>query len=350
MSTLGGWIATKASGMKKNRYGNIEDIVIDFRVVTPQGIFKRENAASRESIGFDYKPVFLGSEGRLGVITSALVNIHKLPDSSRYDSILFPDFASGVSFFHEVRRGGTLPASLRLMDNNQFTLGQCFKSTPTGLAAVKRKLQKAFLEKIKQYDLREVAACTAVYEGSENDIRFQKGIIDRIAKKHGGLLTGPGHGRQGYLLTYSVAYLRDFLLTRHVLAESFETTVPWSRLDELTRSVNAVAKASHQEKGLPGIPFVSYRLTQSYDDCACLYFYLALYLKDVEEPDAIYSEIEHRVREAILGAGGSLSHHHGIGKLRSDFLPRIQSTSALSLKSGIKEWIDPKNSFGVGNQ
>ncbi|MEM7790352.1 MAG: FAD-binding oxidoreductase [Verrucomicrobiota bacterium] len=350
LSTLGGWIATKASGMKKNRYGNIEDVVIEFRVITPVGIFHRSNASSRESIGFDYKNVFIGSEGRLGIISSALVKIHQLPKASRYDSILFPNFRAGVDFFQAVRRNGVLPASLRLMDNNQFTLGQCFKPTPTGFAALKRRCQKAFLEKMKGFNLRQVAACTAVYEGSQEEADFQRETISRFAKAHSGLLAGPENGRQGYLLTYSIAYLRDFLLTRHVLAESFETTVPWSQIDALIEAVTETARASHAENNLPGLPFLSYRLTQSYEDCACLYFYLALYLKDVDRPDAVYSKIEHRIRSAILDTGGTLSHHHGIGKLRGAFLPLIQSESALSLNAGVKAFVDPTNAFGVANQ
>lgn len=350
LSTLGGWIATKASGMKKNRYGNIEDVVIDFRVITPSGVFHRDNASSRESIGFDYRNVFMGSEGRLGVITSALVKIHKAPEASKYDSMLFPSFRSGVDFFHAVKRNGVLPASLRLMDNNQFTLGQCFKQTPTGWAAVQRNLQKTFLQKVKGFDLRKVAACTAVYEGSQETIDFQKQTLARYAKEHGGLITGEGHGRQGYLLTYSIAYLRDFLLTQHVLAESFETTVPWSQVDSLIQAVIDTAKAAHAEHHLEAIPFVSYRLTQSYEDCACLYFYLALYLKDKDNPDVLYSTIEHRIRAAILDAGGTLSHHHGIGKLRQDFLPRIQSASSIALNKQVKNAIDPKDTFGVCNQ
>ncbi|MEM7673458.1 MAG: FAD-binding oxidoreductase [Verrucomicrobiota bacterium] len=350
LSTLGGWIATKASGMKKNRYGNIEDVVIDFRVIAPSGIFHRNNASSRESIGFDYRSVFMGSEGRMGVISSALVKIHKAPEASQYDSMLFPSFQAGVDFFYAVKRNGVLPASLRLMDNNQFTLGQCFKETPTGLAAVQRNIQKAFLQKIKGFDLRKIAACTAVYEGSQDTVNFQKQTIARYAKEHGGLITGEGHGRQGYLLTYSIAYLRDFLLTQHVLAESFETTVPWSQVEGLIQAVIKSAQDSHAEYKLEAIPFVSYRLTQSYEDCACLYFYLALYLKDKDKPDVLYSKIEHKIREAILDAGGTLSHHHGIGKLRQDFLPRIQSASSIALNAQMKSVIDPKDTFGVCNQ
>src|SRR5207244_4725082 len=91
-STLGGWIATNASGMKKNRYGNIEDLVLDVSVVTSAGKLQRTSASPRESIGLDLRRLMFGSEGTLGIITSAIVKIFSLPEVQQYGSVLFPTF------------------------------------------------------------------------------------------------------------------------------------------------------------------------------------------------------------------------------------------------------------------
>ncbi|MES2603534.1 MAG: FAD-binding oxidoreductase, partial [Pseudomonadota bacterium] len=227
LSTLGGWIATYASGMKKNRYGNIEDIVIDCRVLTPSGDLLRCNIADRESIGFDHRRVVLGSEGRIGIVTQALVKVHPLPAVQQHESILFRDFATGVAFFHALQQTGRLPASIRLMDNRQFILGQCLKPTPRGSAALKSSLQKWFLRK-KGFDLDRMAACTVLFEGSAEEVAEQRREVTRLMREHGGLFGGAGNGKQGYSLTFGIAYLRDFLLELWIIAESFETTVPWS--------------------------------------------------------------------------------------------------------------------------
>ncbi|HEX2878322.1 MAG TPA: FAD-binding oxidoreductase, partial [Polyangiaceae bacterium] len=116
-STLGGWIATRASGMKKNRYGNVEDIVLEVRLVTPQGIVGRDGRNPRESTGPNPRELAFGSEGNFGIVTSAVVQLRPLPQVQRYGSVVFPNFDAGLAFLHELSRVGQVPASVRLVDN-----------------------------------------------------------------------------------------------------------------------------------------------------------------------------------------------------------------------------------------
>src|SRR5207247_8447270 len=103
-STLGGWIVTNASGMKKNRYGNIEDLVLDVSVVTTGGKLERTSASPRESIGLDLRRLMFGSEGTLGIITSAVIKIFPLPEVQKYGSVLFPAFEAGFHFMYDLAR------------------------------------------------------------------------------------------------------------------------------------------------------------------------------------------------------------------------------------------------------
>src|SRR5688500_11962082 len=116
-STLGGWIATNASGMKKNKYGNIEDIVLDLTAVTAAGTLDRTSCAPRESVGFDWRRLIFGSEGTLAIVTSAIVKLFPLPEVQRYGSLLFPTFEDGFGFMRDLARESSLPASVRLVDN-----------------------------------------------------------------------------------------------------------------------------------------------------------------------------------------------------------------------------------------
>ena len=103
--------------MKKNKYGNIDDILISAKVVTPVGVFCRCQDVPRVSSGPDVNEFILGSEGTIGIITEAVIKIRLLPQVVKYDSIIFYDFESGTDFMYEVSQSKILPASIRLVDN-----------------------------------------------------------------------------------------------------------------------------------------------------------------------------------------------------------------------------------------
>lgn len=349
-STLGGWVATNASGMKKNRYGNIEDIVLDITVVTADGVIERKGLNPRESIGADHRTLLFGSEGNFGIITSAVVKLFPLPESVVHGSVLFPDFDAGYRFMREITAAGVIPASVRLVDNLQFQLSQALKPAKVGTAALKSKAEKLLVTKLLGYKPDQMCACTLVFEGGEAETRAQQNALYTIAKKHGGMKAGAENGQRGYQLTFAIAYIRDFILKHYLIAESFETSVPWTQLPDLVRRVKQRISDECTSRNIPGKPFVTARITQVYPTGAAVYFYFAYYYRGVENPSEVYAEIEHAAREEILAAGGSLSHHHGIGKLREGFLPEVLSGEALRWKKQIKVALDPNNIFAAGNQ
>jgi alkyldihydroxyacetonephosphate synthase len=348
-STLGGWVATHASGMKKNRYGNIEEIVLAVTAVTPLGELSRSAAWPRESIGGDPTRWLLGSEGRLGIVTSAVVKVHPLPEVQRHGSVIFREFTAGVAFLREVQRSGALPASIRLMDNMQFQFGQALKPRKEGFAALKSRIEKLVVTRVLGFAVDRMVACTLLFEGSRAEVAAQERSVYRIAKRHGGIKGGAENGARGYALTFAIAYIRDFLLYHHVLAESFETAVSWSQCVPMIQNVTQRLWQEHAKRGLPGKPYVSARVTQLYDTGVCVYFYFAFFGRDVPNASEVYAEIERSAREEILRSGGSLSHHHGVGKLRQRFLPAIFSPAALAWREGAKRAIDPDDVFGCGN-
>jgi alkyldihydroxyacetonephosphate synthase len=350
LSTLGGWIATNASGMKKNRYGNIEDLVLDMRIITPRGELTRRTVPPRESVGIDPRHAMFGSEGTLGIITSAVVKIFPLPEVQRYDSFIFRNFADGVAFMYDLTREATPPASVRLVDNPQFQLSQTLKPKATGAGLLKRRAEKAFVLKVRGFDPDEMCACTIVYEGDREQVEAQDRAVRRIARRHRGMRGGPENGKRGYQLTYGIAYLRDFVMQHHILAESLETSVPWSQVLHLCDSVKKRINAEYLRRSLPGRPFFCCRVTQVYQTGVCVYFYLAFSHKGVDNPVEVFGELERAARDEILRCGGSLSHHHGVGKLRRGFLPRVMSQAAMEIRAELKQAIDPDNVFGIANQ
>jgi alkyldihydroxyacetonephosphate synthase len=291
----------------------------------------------------------LGSEGNLGLITKAIIKIHKTPPVKKYGSLVFPDFKTGTAFLYELSQTGILPASIRLVDNIQFRFGSALKPEPTASEEAMNKIQKFFLLNVKKFDPHELCAATIVMEGTADEVAHQEKTIYSIASKYNGIKGGEGNGKRGYMLTYAIAYIRDFLADYHITGETYETTVPWSKVHDVIEAVEKLAFAKHKEFGLPGKPYVSPRITQLYHTGVCIYFTHGFYTKGVANPDEIFSAIEKDLRKAILDAGGSLSHHHGIGKLRHEFMERTISPASVEIIKELKQASDPQNIFGIRN-
>lgn len=128
-STLGGWVSTRASGMKKNRYGNIEDLILSIKLVTPTGVACKEQIDNpRMSSGPNINEFIIGSEGMLGIVTEVVIKLSEIPEIVEFDSIIFPDYEHGINFMHDVARSKAWPASMRLVDNQQFIFGLNLKT------------------------------------------------------------------------------------------------------------------------------------------------------------------------------------------------------------------------------
>ncbi len=349
LSTLGGWIATNASGMKKNRYGNIEDIVQNVTMVTTRGIIEHAMSVPRSSLGIQPKDFVIGSEGNFGLITKAVIKIHPLPEVTEFGSIVFPDMKTGIAYLEELTKNGTIPASIRLLDNIQFRFGSALKPELTPSQAMMGKVEKFALTKVLKYDPHKLVVATVVMEGSKAEVAYQKKAVFGLAKKYKGTSGGEGNGKRGYMLTYAIAYLRDFMADYHAIGETYETTVPWSKIHDVLEAVHKRGHELHHEYGFPGVPYVSPRITQLYHTGVCIYFTHAFSIKGVDDAEAIFGKIEHELRGVIMENGGSISHHHGIGKLRKDYMPQAISSGSIELIKSLKEAYDPQNVFGIRN-
>jgi len=354
-STLGGWIATKASGMKQNKYGNIEDIVKEVRVAGANGMLwqnKGGNGPSfgRVSTGIDLSSLVLGSEGSFGIITSAVIKIWPLPEVKEYDSIIMHEFDDGLRLIRDIAKMGVMkPASVRLLDNQQFRLGQAMKPTES-----KVQIKKVLIGVLGNFfadtfDPKKIVCTTIAFEGTFAEVKLQKILVKKIALKHGGFCAGSEIGKAGYDMTYAIAYLRDFAMTYGFLADSFETFVPWSSLMAMIAVTKECIEREHQQRALPGAPLVSCRITQLYDEGACVYFYFCMNFTQIQNPSRVFDEIQTAARRAIIKMGGSLSHHHGVGKLRAPFMDTVNPNNMKKVCTALKSAIDPENVFGANN-
>jgi alkyldihydroxyacetonephosphate synthase len=161
---------------------------------------------------------------------------------------------------------------------------------------------------------------------------------------------GSDNGKKGYQLTFAIAYIRDFLSKFYIIGETFETSVPWSNIRDVCKDVEL--KLYEKTKHYNSKPFLSYRVTQTYKTGVCIYFMLGFYHKGMDNVTQVFSELEEELRDSIINAGGSISHHHGIGKHRSNFLIESYNNVGNSESECIqafKKEIDPQNIFGIKN-
>eukprot|EP00936_MAST-01D_sp_MAST-1D-sp1_P002812 g2812.t1 len=350
-STVGGWVATRASGMKKNAYGNIEDVVVNVRMVTPAGTLMKGASTPRSSTGPDTNHIALGSEGTLGVVTEVIFKIVPRPVVQEYDSIVFPDFEHGVACLRHIARERVAPASIRLVDNMQFQFGQALKpqsATPIRSTIIDAA-KKFYVTRLKRFDPEQLVAATMVFEGDKETVEQQKRRIAQIYPQYAGLGGGSENGMRGYYLTYMIAYMRDFAFEFNFMAESFETSVAWDTALPLCNSVKVRIRSAAMARGVPGTPFVSCRISQVYDTGVCIYFYFGFLFGGLDNPVATFDEIYAEARDEIMSHGGSLSHHHGVGKSRKKWMPAAVSPAGLAAIRGLKESLDPTNVFAVGN-
>ncbi|XP_037082759.1 alkyldihydroxyacetonephosphate synthase, peroxisomal-like [Pollicipes pollicipes] len=347
-SSLGGWVATRASGMKKNVYGNIEDLLVHVRLVTPRGVLERGCRAPRLSAGPDLHQVVLGSEGTLGIITEVTLKIRPVPPCRRYGGLMFPQFVCGVRFMRDVAARRLQPASVRLMDNEQFKFGQALKTASGSFGWIKSALQKAYITKWKGFDPDTLCIATLMFEGTEQEVAEQERRVLELATTHGGFSVGEENGKRGYMLTFVIAYIRDLAFDFQMLSESFETSMPWDRCLTVCDSVKRRVRQECSDRGVSSV-FITCRVTQTYDAGAVVYFYFAFCYKGVADPVRMYEDVEAAARDEILRCGGSISHHHGVGKIRQRWMEETVSAPGLGVLRATKQYLDPHNVFACGN-
>ncbi|GMF61837.1 unnamed protein product [Phytophthora fragariaefolia] len=352
-STLGGWVATRASGMKKNAYGNIEDLVLNVTTVTPLGTMQRAANVPRAAMGPDMNQVMLGSEGIFGVHTLVTLRLREFPDVQVYDSLIFPSLEHGLAALKEITRAGCEPTSLRLLDNTQFQLGQALKtssSTNKFAAGILDFAKKTYVTKIRGFDVNEMCAATILLEGtSQQKVADQLKRIQAIAKRHDGMVGGEENGKRGYFFTYIIAYLRDFALDYYFMSESFETSVPWTNARQLITDIKLAINSVAAKRDVKVPPLIACRISQVYDTGVCVYVYYGINYFGIQEPLTLFRETELAAVDAIVRNGGALSHHHGVGKHRIGWLPKAISPPAIAAIQGIKTALDPANVFAVTN-
>ncbi len=341
-STLGGWIATRSAGQQSDGYGSIEDLTVALRMVTPEGVV-RSLEVPHAAIGPDLNELVLGSEGAFGVIVEATLRVHPRPRVADDRGMLFRSFADGAAAVREMVRAGVPVSMLRLSDASETELSLALRRDP----ARRFDPTEAALRATDAFGYG-AGRCVLLYgaEGPHRrEVRRAMRRARAIGRRHGGLSLGRAPGRAWRRDRFRTPYLRDWLLDQGVAVDTMETALSWHRLlpghEEIVRALRASLLA-HAGAGL-----AMAHLSHSYRDGACLYF-TVIYPLDAARELEQWSAIKGDATDAILAAGGSLSHHHGVGVDHRPWLERERGTLGLEALRGLKSAVDPAGVMNPG--
>lgn len=321
-ATIGGFAAARSSGQNSAGNGRFDAMVTGIRVATPTGDIDLGRSPG-SAAGPDLIRVFLGSEGIFGVITEVRVRVHPIPRERVFESWSFPDFASGAEGLRRVAQQGNGPTVIRLSDEAE---------TAVSLAQV-GKIGKA---------LSKGASVVTVYEGDGIDERRARASVQLAAA--GGISAGEGAAEDWLKGRFDGPYLRDSLLDAGVFCETLETATTWSNLQGLRSAVERALKGGFADAGAKS--YVMCHVSHIYPTGASLYFTVLAGIRS--DPLGVWEPVKSRVNDAIIASGGTISHHHAVGRDHAPWLREEIGETGIRILAAIKRELDPAGVLNPG--
>jgi alkyldihydroxyacetonephosphate synthase len=319
-STLGGWIATRAGGHYATLHTHIDDFVESIRALTPRGWW-----ASRRLPGSGAGPspdrMLIGSEGILGVITEAWMRVQDAPRFKESAAVMFDSFESGAQAVRALSQSGLHPSNCRLLDPGEATLTG---AAPDGRALLVLGFESADHE-LGPWMARALELC------GDHGGRPREGAGESAGRRG----ESEGAWRDAFL---QAPYLRDTFVAAGILAETFETAITWDRFAAL---VDGVREALGDQGA------VTCRLTHVYPDGAAPYFTVLAPARRGEEIQQ-WEELKVAASEAILSAGGTITHHHAVGRDHRPWYDRQRPEPFAEALRAAKTAVDPAGIMNPG--
>jgi alkyldihydroxyacetonephosphate synthase len=344
-STLGGWIATRSSGMQSDRYGDIADMTKGLRVVTPSGTLVTRPVPAT-STGPSIREMVLGSEGRLGIITEATVHVRRIPEERVILGYLFPNFRVALAAMQEIAAGEYSVSVTRVSDANETGFSFAMRVMPTLMDKLQSRALRVFLRRRLGWDVNQMCLSFIGYEGSERHVSAQRRAVGKLVKRHGGLCIGSGPGALYDQKKFDIPYIRDFLLDRGAAGDVSETATTWSGLMPLYDAVTAAANQAFEQVGVQG--YVMCHLSHSYHSGACLYFTFAFKASTPAAMAAEYEVVKSAIQQAFVDTGGTLSHHHAVGTEHAQWLEQDISAPGVAMLEALFAGMDPGQHLNPG--
>jgi alkyldihydroxyacetonephosphate synthase len=327
-STLGGWIATRSGGHFATLDTHIDDFVESVRALTPRGAWESRRLPG-SGAGPSPDRMLIGSEGILGVITEAWVRVHAAPRFKASAGVLFDAFDAGAGAVRALGQSGLHPSNCRLLDPGEAAL--------TGAALAGRAL------------------LVLGFESADHPLGAWMDRALECCRDHGGEVPVPpvvgergeadaqrdqaaGAWRDAFL---QMPYVRDTMVAAGILVETFETAITWDRFDVFVAAVRERTEAAL------GGGQVNCRLTHVYPDGAAPYFTVLAPARRGSELEQ-WGEVKAAASEAIIAAGGTITHHHAVGRDHRPWYDRQRPEPFAAALSAAKRAVDPEGLLNPG--
>lgn len=328
--SLGGCAATRSAGQASSGYGAIEKMILGLRLAAPAAEISLPPMPA-SAAGPGLRGLLVGSEGALGVISELDLCVRRAPVVKLYEGVFFTDFAAGVDALRGLARDRSLPDVARLSDEGETRMSLAL----AGSGGLKGRLGRAYLG-ARGYG----RGCLAIlgFEGSEQEVSRRRKRALEIVRGSGGLPVGRSPGEAWRRARFAGPYLRDDLLTHGVMVETLETATPWSNLRTLHSAVARAIAGALEAGGTPGL--VMCHVSHVYETGASLYF---TFLARQREGDALgqWREVKTAASEAIVAGGGTITHHHAVGRDHAPWMEREVGEGGLRALRALKAELDP---------
>ncbi|MGZ8648138.1 MAG: FAD-binding oxidoreductase [Solirubrobacteraceae bacterium] len=325
-ATVGGCVATRSSGQASTGRGRIDASLVGVRLATPAGdLAARTLPAS--AAGPDLRQLVAGSEGSLGVITEVALRVHPAPAERRYEGWVIAGFEAGCEALRELEQAGAAPDVARLSDEDETRVTLALAGTgPLARAAIRVRAGGD-------------GACLILlgWEGPAELVARRRAEAAPRLRRAGARSLGQGPGRAWAASRFAGPHLRDELMDRGVMVETLETAAPWSRLAAVRAAVRAA---------LPGM-LVGCHVSHLYPTGASLYF-TVLARADTADPTGQWRTAKAAATDALLGAGGTLTHHHAVGRDHAPWMEAEVGALGLSVLRDVKDRCDPAGIMNPG--
>jgi len=336
-ATVGGWIATRSAGQASTGFGRIEDMIAGLECVSPAGrIAVKPLPAS--AAGPQLRELLVGSEGVFGVITGATLKVRPRPRQRRYEGWLFRSFPEGAEGFRTIEQEGLAPDVARLSDEAETALSFSL----AGNGSIVQRAGRAYV-RVRGYD----GGCLAIlgFEGERGAVNARRARVARMMRKAGGLALGLRPGVAWERSRFEAPYLRDALLDSCIMVETLETAGHWSGLMNLYAAVREAIRAALEKRGTP--PLVMCHISHLYRNGASLYFtFIAAQQEGAELEQWQAAKIA--ATDAIVSTGGTVTHHHAIGRDHARWLREEIGGLGIDLLRAAKHTLDPMGIMNPG--
>ncbi len=338
-STLGGWIATRSSGQQSLGYGRIERLFAGGRLETPSGTLELPPFPA-SAAGPDLREAVLGSEGRFGILTEAIVRVSPLPQKEEFHALFFPDFEAGGEAARRMLWSGVPLSMLRLSTAHE---------TETTLALAGHEFLIGALERF--LSIRGVAEhkCMLFFavSGGEKIVKTARKEALAIASDGGGVPAGKTFGREWIRNRFRTPYLRNTLWEMGYAVDTLETAVSWSAIPGMIREIELALGEALSKTG-ENVHFFTH-LSHLYPWGSSLYTtYLFRLAEDPEESLHRWRKLKDGASRAIVAQGGTISHQHGVGLDHAPYLPAEKGALGMAVLGDLCRRFDPSGIMNPG--